>query len=66
MMTDGVTEFRGQDDLNSRDIIATLIKENKYLSAQQLCLLLYREIEKVQNFKLSDDFTVVIFKKIKK
>lgn len=64
MMTDGVTEFRGQDDLNSRDIIATVIKENKYLSAQQLCLLLYREIEKVQNFKLSDDFTVVIFKKI--
>jgi len=62
MMTDGVTEFRGQDDLNSREIISALIKENKYLSAQQLCLLLYREIEKIQDFKLTDDFTVVILK----
>lgn len=63
MMTDGVTEFRVQDDLNSREVIATLIKENRHLTAQQLCQLLYKEIERVQNFKLSDDFTVVILKK---
>lgn len=63
MMTDGVTEFRVKEDLNAREIITTLIKENRHLSAQQLCQLLYKEIERVQNFKLSDDFTVVILKK---
>lgn len=63
MMTDGVTEFRAQDNLNPREVITTLIKENKHLTAQQLCQILYKEIEKVQNFKLSDDFTVVILKK---
>ncbi|WP_230875087.1 PP2C family protein-serine/threonine phosphatase [Lysinibacillus cavernae] len=63
MMTDGVTEFRAQNDLNSREVITALIKANRHLTAQQLCQLLYKEIEKVQNFKLSDDFTVVILKK---
>lgn len=63
MMTDGVTEFRVKEELNSREVITTLIKENRHLSAQQLCHLLYKEIERVQNFKLFDDFTVVILKK---
>ena len=63
MMTDGVTEFRVKEDLNAREIITTLIKENRHLSAQHLCQLLYKEIERVQNFKLFDDFTVVILKK---
>ncbi|WP_374964993.1 PP2C family protein-serine/threonine phosphatase [Lysinibacillus sp. RS5] len=62
MMTDGVTEFRSRDDLNSREIITSLIVENKHVSAQQLCNLLYKQIEKIQDFKLSDDFTVVIIK----
>ncbi|MED3876714.1 PP2C family protein-serine/threonine phosphatase [Lysinibacillus capsici] len=63
MMTDGVTEFRVKEELYSREVITTLIKENRHLSAQQLCQLLYKEIERVQNFKLFDDFTVVILKK---
>ncbi|MFJ7733794.1 PP2C family protein-serine/threonine phosphatase [Lysinibacillus sp. NPDC097231] len=63
IMTDGVTEFRSRDELNSREVITSLISENKHLSAQQLCNLLYKQIEKIQDFKLSDDFTVVIIKK---
>ncbi|MDM5250549.1 MULTISPECIES: PP2C family protein-serine/threonine phosphatase [unclassified Lysinibacillus] len=63
MMTDGVTEFRARDDLNSREVITSLIVENKHVSAQHLCNLLYKQIEKIQDFKLSDDFTVVILKK---
>ncbi len=63
MMTDGVTEFRGNDNLNSRKIITSLLRDNKHLSAQQLCQLLYQEIEKIHGFNLSDDFTVVILKK---
>ena len=34
MMTDGVTEFRVKEELNSREVITTLIKENRHLSAQ--------------------------------
>lgn len=63
MMTDGVTEFRAHDEMNSREVISSLILENKHLSAQQLCNLLYKQIEEIQDFKLSDDFTVVIIKK---
>ncbi|MFC9542645.1 PP2C family protein-serine/threonine phosphatase [Lysinibacillus sp. NPDC056959] len=63
MMTDGVTEFRLLDELNAREVITSLIFENKYLSAQELCNLLYKQIEKIQDFKLSDDFTIAIIKK---
>ncbi len=64
IMTDGVTEFRGQhDELNSREVITSLIAEHRHQSAQELCNLLYKKIERIQNFKLSDDFTVVIIKK---
>ncbi|GLC89396.1 PP2C family protein-serine/threonine phosphatase [Lysinibacillus piscis] len=63
IMTDGVTEFRFHDDFNARDLITTIIEKNKFLSAQQLCTLLYEQIEQMQDFKLSDDFTVVIIKK---
>lgn len=63
IMTDGVTEFRAHDDVNSREMITSLIAEHKHQSAQQLCNLLHKEIERIQDFKLSDDFSVVIIKK---
>ncbi|QDQ01105.1 PP2C family protein-serine/threonine phosphatase [Lysinibacillus fusiformis] len=66
IMTDGVTEFRAHDELNSRDIITSLIVKHKHLAAQELCNLLYKEIERIQDFKLSDDFSVVIIKKEEK
>ncbi|MFJ7953301.1 PP2C family protein-serine/threonine phosphatase [Lysinibacillus sp. NPDC096418] len=63
MMTDGVTEFRTNDELNSREVITSLIAKHRHLSAQQLCVCLHKEIERLQDFKLTDDFTVVIIKK---
>lgn len=63
IMTDGVTEFRKNEELDSREVIVSLINKHKHLTAQQLCLLLHKEIERIQNFKLTDDFTVVILKK---
>lgn len=63
MMTDGVTEFRTNEELNSREIITSLIAKHKHLSAQQMCVCLHKEIERFQKFKLTDDFTVVIIKK---
>lgn len=63
MMTDGVTEFRTNGELNSREVITSLIEKHKHLTAQQLCTLLHKEIERLRNFKLTDDFTIVILKK---
>ena len=63
MMTDGVTEFRANEQLNSREVITSLIAKHKHLSAQQLCVFLHKEIERLQDFKMTDDFTVVIIKK---
>lgn len=63
MMTDGVTEFRTNEELNSREVITSLIAKHKHLSAQQLCVCLHKEIEHFQDFQLTDDFTVVIIKK---
>lgn len=63
IMTDGVTEFRTNKELDSREVITSLIAKHKHLTAQQLCVLIHNEIERLQNFKLTDDFTVVIIKK---
>ena len=63
MMTDGVTEFRKNEELNAREVIPSLIAKHKHLSAQQLCAMLHKEIERLLDFKLTDDFTVVIIKK---
>ena len=63
MMTDGVTEFRKQEDLDSREVIEGLLLNLKHLNAQQMCDVMYKELQKLQEFGLEDDFTVVILKK---
>lgn len=63
MMTDGVTEFRKQEDIDSREIIEGLLLKYLDLEAQQMCEMLYKELQKLQDFGLEDDFTVVILKK---
>lgn len=63
MMTDGVTEFRKQADLDSREVIENLLSKYIHLNAQQMCEMLYKELQKLQDFGLEDDFTVVILKK---
>ncbi|MGM9950566.1 MAG: PP2C family protein-serine/threonine phosphatase [Lysinibacillus sp.] len=63
MMTDGVTEFRKQEDVDSREIIEALLLKYLDLEAQQMCEMLYKELQKLQDFGLEDDFTVVILKK---
>lgn len=64
MMTDGVTEFRKQADIDSREIIEKLLLKYIHLNAQQMCEMLYKELQKLQDFGLEDDFTVVILKKM--
>lgn len=63
IMTDGVTEFRKDDTINSREIIENLARNLRHLNAQQMCEALYEEMQRLQEFGLEDDFTVVILKK---
>lgn len=63
MMTDGVTESRTEEGFVEMDTIRQLLADVKNLPAQQMAEYLYNEIGGMQDFRLSDDFTIVIFKK---
>ncbi|MBM7610555.1 sigma-B regulation protein RsbU (phosphoserine phosphatase) [Lysinibacillus composti] len=63
MLTDGVTEFRKLEELDSRQLIRDIVMKFKHLNAQQMCDELYKQILCYQNYQLEDDFTVVIMKK---
>ncbi|WP_342558441.1 PP2C family protein-serine/threonine phosphatase [Metasolibacillus sp. FSL K6-0083] len=63
MMTDGVTEFRHDEEIDSRKIIEQLALTHRHLSAQEMCEKIYEELQELQEDGLDDDFTVVILKK---
>lgn len=63
MMTDGVTECRTDEGFIEQEIIGSLIRSVKDESAQTMVEMVYKELEKMQNFELRDDFTLVIYKK---
>jgi phosphoserine phosphatase RsbU/P len=63
MMTDGVTEFRKKMELDAREIIEKLALSLNHLPAQAMCDGFYEHLRAFQEFKLEDDFTVVILKK---
>lgn len=63
MITDGVTDFRKQGELDPRDVIKNLSLSYRNLSAQEMCEKMYAYLKALPDFDLEDDFTVVIFKK---
>lgn len=63
VVTDGVTEFRKLEQMNSRELIQQIAISCKHLSGQEMCEKIYKELHKLQNFHLEDDFTLVIIKK---
>ena len=63
MITDGVTDFRKQGDLDPRDVIKDLALSYSHLTAQEMCERMYTYFNAIPDFDLEDDFTVVIFKK---
>lgn len=63
MITDGVTDFRKQGDLDPRDVIKDLALSYSHLTAQEMCERMYTYLKAMPDFDLEDDFTVVIFKK---
>lgn len=63
MMTDGVTEIRTNLDMDAMAIITSIISTYQHEHAQKIVDEVFRQLEKMQNFELSDDFTLVILKK---
>lgn len=63
MMTDGVTESRTEIGFIEMSTIQQLLASKKEESAQQIADYVYSELGRMQNYRLSDDFTIVIFKK---
>lgn len=63
MMTDGVTECRTDEGFIEQEFIASLIHSLRHENAQTIVDSVFKELEKMQNFELRDDFTLVIFKK---
>ncbi|HEY4578451.1 MAG TPA: PP2C family protein-serine/threonine phosphatase [Savagea sp.] len=64
IMTDGVTEVRTEDGFLDEAIIHNHLKKNRHLTAQQMAKELFSELSQIQDFKLHDDFTVAVIKKV--
>lgn len=63
MMTDGVTECRTDEGFVDPEIVMSMIHSLRHEPAQIIVDSVFKELEKMQNFELRDDFTLVIFKK---
>ncbi|MCG7346326.1 PP2C family protein-serine/threonine phosphatase [Sporosarcina sp. ACRSL] len=63
MMTDGVTETRTADGFIDMNTIQNLLYEVKDKTAQGMAEHVYQKLSDIQNYQLTDDFTIVIFKK---
>ena len=64
MMTDGVTEGRTAEGFIGREVINELILRKKDESAQVIVQYVYDELVRMLNADLSDEFTLVIYKKV--
>jgi phosphoserine phosphatase RsbU/P len=63
LLSDGVTESRTEEGFIERSVITDLIQKYKLLSAQEIVEKVYRDIEKMQNFQINDDFTLIILRR---
>ncbi|MGM9924937.1 MAG: PP2C family protein-serine/threonine phosphatase [Bacillus sp. (in: firmicutes)] len=64
LMSDGVTECRTDDGFIEKDYLIDLIRQHIHLHPREIVINVYKHLEKLQHFKLRDDFTLIILKKI--
>lgn len=63
LLSDGVTEARTEEGFIERSVITDLIQKYKQLTAQEMVEQIYRELEKMQNYQMNDDFTLIILRR---
>ncbi|MGP4070879.1 PP2C family protein-serine/threonine phosphatase [Halobacillus sp. B29] len=63
LLTDGVTECRQGDRFIEQEEILHVIKQYSHLPAQETVENVYKHFERLQDFHLRDDFTLIILKR---
>ncbi|QPC48193.1 PP2C family protein-serine/threonine phosphatase [Mangrovibacillus cuniculi] len=63
LFSDGVTECRTDDGFLEREDVIHYIRKYFHLPAQELVNHIYKDLEKLQDFELRDDFTLIVMKK---
>lgn len=63
LLTDGVTECRQGDRFIESEEVLDVIKSYAYLNAQELVENVYKYFERLQDFELKDDFTLIILRR---
>jgi sigma-B regulation protein RsbU (phosphoserine phosphatase) len=63
LMSDGVTECRTDEGFVERKDLTSLIDRYMDLPAQQIVNHVYKDLERLQEFELRDDFTLIILKR---
>jgi sigma-B regulation protein RsbU (phosphoserine phosphatase) len=64
LLSDGVTESRTENGFVERSVITDSIRKYKDLPSQQIVEKIYRNFEKMQEFQLRDDFTLIILRRM--
>jgi phosphoserine phosphatase RsbU/P len=64
LLSDGVTECRTENGFLERFEVTKLIKKYMHLTAQEIVENVYSDLEKIQNFQLKDDFTLLIIRRV--
>ncbi len=62
LLSDGVTECRTEKGFIEREEVVSMIRKNMHLSSQQLVENVFYELERLQEFELRDDFTLLVMK----
>ncbi|MFC4618866.1 PP2C family protein-serine/threonine phosphatase [Camelliibacillus cellulosilyticus] len=63
LLSDGVTECRTKYGFIEREKIVDLMRDHIDLSAQKMAEYVYQELERIQDFQLRDDFTLIILRR---
>ncbi|WP_100012753.1 PP2C family protein-serine/threonine phosphatase [Lentibacillus sediminis] len=63
LLTDGVTEARDGERFIETEELLDVIKQYADLPAQEMVQQVYKHFERLQDFQLRDDFTLLILKK---
>lgn len=63
LLTDGVTECREGDRFIEIHEVLEVIRKYKHLPAQEIVEKVYKYFERLQNFQLQDDFSLMILRK---
>ncbi|WP_082235562.1 PP2C family protein-serine/threonine phosphatase [Halobacillus massiliensis] len=63
LLTDGVTECRQGDRFIEEDEVLEIIRKYSHLPAQETVEQVYKHFERLQDFYLRDDFTLIILKR---